>query len=243
MAAPPALPAGPRPAFHNVEPRTREERMAMNDKDALEKLRLEHRKGGNYKHVGSDNVIQPAAASAAYMSEADRFGTDAAAEEFERRQLKKLQRDEWLERKRAHNYFREEARWQRVHNEQKAEDIKLQELKDGPVPTRNKSSVKYNMITLAYEDSYDGAHLKYQDDAIKYQTAVDANQLRHVKSSVDYDMITGEPLVNKVPIPPKPVEPEKPAERERETMEAFRVDALYGKNKETHDGTGRQEGY
>ena len=76
-----------------------------------------------------------------------------------------------------------------------------------------------------------------------YKRQVDANQLRHVKSSVDYDMITGEPLVNKVPIPPKPVEPEKPAERERETMEAFRVDALYGKNKETHDGTGRQEGY
>ena len=93
MASRNALPQGERVKFHNVEPRTREERMAMNDKDALEKLRLEHRKGGNYKHVSSDNVIQPPAESAAYMSEADRFGTDAAAEEYNRRQQKKLERE------------------------------------------------------------------------------------------------------------------------------------------------------
>ena len=30
-----ALPQGERVKFHNVEPRTREERMAMKDKDAL----------------------------------------------------------------------------------------------------------------------------------------------------------------------------------------------------------------
>ena len=52
-----ALPQGERVKFHNVEPRTREERMAMKDKDALEKLRLEHRKGGNFKYVSNDNVI------------------------------------------------------------------------------------------------------------------------------------------------------------------------------------------
>ena len=42
-----------------------------------------------------------------------------------------------------------------MHNEQLAEDIKLEELKVFKVPP-NKSSVKYNMITLQYEDSYDG---------------------------------------------------------------------------------------
>lgn len=88
-----ALPQGERVKFHNVEPRTREERMAMKDKDALEKLRLEHRKGGNFKYVSNDNVIQPPSESAAYMSEADRFGTDAAAEEYNRRQQKKLERE------------------------------------------------------------------------------------------------------------------------------------------------------
>ena len=43
------------------------------------------------------------------------------------------------------------------------EDEALAELKEGPVPTRNKSSVKYNFITLQYEESYDGETLKYKD--------------------------------------------------------------------------------
>ena len=41
--------------------------------------------------------------------------------------------------------------------EQKFEDIKLQELKESEIPALNRSSVKYNMINLQYEDSYDGA--------------------------------------------------------------------------------------
>ena len=122
-----------------------------------------------------------------------------------------------------------------------AEDIKLEELKSSMVPTRNKSSVKYNMITLQYEDSYDGQKLKYEDDSLKYRSAVQANQLRHVKSSVEYDMITGLPLQNKVKVPPKPVEPDKPQERQRTTMNAFRVDALYGQEKEEHEGVGKQQ--
>lgn len=128
-----------------------------------------------------------------------------------------------------------------MHNEQLAEDIKLEELKESKVPTRNKSSVKYNMITLQYEDSYDGQKLKYEDDSLKYRSAVQANQLRHVKSSVEYDMITGLPLQNKVKVPPKPVEPEKPQEKQRTTMNAFRVDALYGQEKEEHEGVGKQQ--
>lgn len=148
---------------------------------------------------------------------------------------------DWLERKRAFNYAREEARWQRVHNEQLAEDIKLEELKSSKVPTRNKSSVKYNMITLQYEDSYDGQKLKYDDDTVKYRSAVQANTLRHVQSSVEYDMITGLPLENKVKVPPKPVEPARPMERQKTTMKAFRVDSLYGREKEEHDGVGKQQ--
>ena len=55
------------------------------------------------------------------------------------------------------NYEREAARWDRVAMEQKFEDIKLQELKESEIPALNRSSVKYNMINLQYEDSYDGA--------------------------------------------------------------------------------------
>jgi hypothetical protein len=102
---------------------------------------------------------------------------------------------ELVERKRVINYEREAKRWDRVRMEEKFEDIKLQELKESQIPELNKSSVKYNMITLQYEDSHDGQSLKYRDDLVKRHMAVQANKgLRHMKSSVNYDMITGEPV-------------------------------------------------
>ena len=83
----------PEPAFHNVAPRTREERLAANDKDALEKMRLEYRRGGHSRFDGSRNPLLPSEDSLSYMSEADRFGTDAAAEEYDRRQRKLLEKE------------------------------------------------------------------------------------------------------------------------------------------------------
>lgn len=83
----------PEPDFHNVAPRTREERLAANDKDALEKMRLDHRRGGHNRFDGSKNPLLPEPNSLSFMSEADRFGTDAAAEEYDRRQRKLLEKE------------------------------------------------------------------------------------------------------------------------------------------------------
>jgi hypothetical protein len=79
--------------FHNVAPRTREERLAANDKDTLEKMRLDHRRGGHNRFDGSKNPLLPDQNSLSYMSEADRFGTDAASEEYDRRQRKLLEKE------------------------------------------------------------------------------------------------------------------------------------------------------
>ena len=153
---------------------------------------------------------------------------------------------ELIQRRRVRNYEREAARWDRVATEQKFEDIKLQELKESEIPALNRSSVKYNMINLQYEDSYDGAELKYKDDVMKRQMALAANRgLRHMKSSVNYDPITGLPAGSKVPVPPEPVSPGPRPDKQdpREGLEAFRVDSLYVNEKETHDGVGRQRAY
>lgn len=79
--------------FHNVAPRTREERLASNDKDALEKMRLDHRRGGHARFDGSKNPLLPDEGSLSFMSEAERFGTDAAGEEFDKRQRKLLEKE------------------------------------------------------------------------------------------------------------------------------------------------------
>ena len=58
--------------------------------------------------------------------------------------------------------------------EEKFDDVKLRELKESEIPALNRSSVKYNMINLQYEDSYDGAELKYRDDVMKRNMAMAA---------------------------------------------------------------------
>jgi len=123
------------------------------------------------------------------------------------------------------------------------EDEHLAELKEGPVPTRNKSSVRYNFITLQYEDSYEGESLKYKDDIVKRNAALRAGKINHMRmaeSRTDYDVITGLPKPKtRVPVPelgPAPVAPEKV---EREKPEAYRVDMQYGVGdaavRETHE--------
>ena len=86
-------PPATRPRFNNVEPRSREERLAIRDKDMLEKLRLEHRLKSNAKEDLNSNLLEPPPNSAGFISEADRFCTDAAVEEFADRQRRKLERE------------------------------------------------------------------------------------------------------------------------------------------------------
>lgn len=64
---------------------------------------------------------------------------------------------------------------------------------------------------------------------MKYKAAQRAKELGDRKSSQDYDLITGEPLVNRVRLPPAPVEPEKPPEVVN-TVGPMRVDLAYGDN-------------
>jgi hypothetical protein len=91
-------PPATRPRFHNVEPRSREERLAIRDKDMLEKLRLEHRLKSNVKEDLNSNLLEPPPNSAGFISEADRFCTDAAGEEYAERHRKKLEREVRQER-------------------------------------------------------------------------------------------------------------------------------------------------
>ena len=79
------------------------------------------------------------------------------------------------------------------------------------MPTRNKSSVRYNFITLQYEDSYEGEALKYQDDIVRRNAALRAGKINHMRQAetkTDYDVITGLPKPKvRLPVPELGPEP------------------------------------
>jgi len=215
------------PQFANVMPRTREEREADKDKDGLEKLRLQDRKGGHYKFHGSANPIMPYKDSLSYIEESERFSTDAAAEEYDRRQRKLMEKEEYYERRRAATYAREETRWDKIEQDHQYNTFRQNDLKNKDLAQRNQSSVAYNPITLKYDDSYNGQVLQYNDQTIRFKAANRAQLIYQRQSSQDYDVISGKPRPERVKIPAVPEKPEKP-EQEEFALGAIRMDLAYG---------------
>lgn len=117
MAPPPAAPGAPpyftgvnaRPpppptmaepgagSFKNLEPLSREERLAARNKDALEKNRIAARQGGQngggVRLPPVQNPISPVKNSALYIEEYDRFNRDVAGE-LHRKKLEAIQKRE-----------------------------------------------------------------------------------------------------------------------------------------------------
>jgi hypothetical protein len=68
------------PAFHNVEPRTREQRIAAQNKDMTEKNMLRSRKGNYHRYAEPGNPLVPEPVSPMYADSCDRFNRDYAGE-------------------------------------------------------------------------------------------------------------------------------------------------------------------
>ena len=75
-------------SFHNVCPRSRNERRALGDKDSLEKARLAQREGKEWddeEQARRLNPVKPLQDSLSFATESERFSTDVAAQDAERR--------------------------------------------------------------------------------------------------------------------------------------------------------------
>lgn len=79
-------------------------------------------------------------------------------------------------------------------------------LQERNVARNNTSSVDYNPITLRYNDTTEGAELKFQDDCVRYRGAMRARNLYEKKSCQAFNIITGEDsnADSIVPVPERP---------------------------------------
>mmetsp|Transcript_24377 Transcript_24377/g.53264 ORF Transcript_24377/g.53264 Transcript_24377/m.53264 type:complete len:199 (+) Transcript_24377:253-849(+) len=189
--------------FKNVDPQTREQRLASKDKDRLEKTRLQQRGQQPPK-----NVLVPEKQSPMYIDDYQRFQGDAAQQEFQRRQAAIQRKEDIYERKRAENYYREKSRWDNMQtNVQRAEQRLQHKREEGTGALRNKSSEHYNIITLNYENSREGQTLKHQDETTMYKSQVRAANLYAKGNSVTHNIITGAPVSNPLGNIHRPVAP------------------------------------
>ena len=130
--------------------------------------------------------------AAGYLSNADRFHTDTAGDEYEARLEQKRKQEAAKDFRRnmvGKRFFfnqrelslindihvfqqaskREEDRWTEAERKQKAEEeywAKLRE--DGSKAKKNTSNMAYDILTLQYAADEDGEAQKYHDDMGKY---------------------------------------------------------------------------
>jgi hypothetical protein len=189
--------------FRVVQPETRADRAAKQDKTTLEKSRLVQRreKFVRYEDLGNPTEMGPGAVG--FLSDADRFHTDTAGEEKTCRDREIQRREGMFEMKRNQFLDREENRWGNMENERTIQQQKLECMQNTTKGTRNHSSVAYDCVTLEYHATPAGNQQRYEDDMARYRAGVRTEKLHRYGSGDGYNPITGEE-VRPLRLPSKP---------------------------------------
>ena len=185
--------------FRNILPMTRSQRRSQRDKVALEKDRLMKRTGlaarmhrENAPRT-SDGLVVPEANAAGFCSDADRFHTDVAGEEFLKRRARYEREQTNYASKREGRVRQEEQRWAQLQEEKQQEDQYWSNQREiGVKDKKNKSSVPYDALTLQYAPGLDGERLRLHDDKIRYRAALRSRNLQTKgESRCGYDILNG----------------------------------------------------
>lgn len=178
--------------FNNIEPRTREERAALKDKEKIEEYRLKQRIGGYHKYVDNAQVNQPDPGSSHFLPEHDRFDKDFAAHDKRVREEEHQRKLEAIERKRVEKFERDLQRWKYMDQEENRENHRLEYMNEHYLTgKKNKGGAAYNVISLDYDTSPEGQRLKVRDDDAKVRALVRSKNI-DMRSNCGYNVLTGD---------------------------------------------------
>ena len=178
--------------FNNIEPRTREERAALKDKEKIEDYRLKQRIGGYHKYVDNAQISQPDPISSHFISEAERFDKDFASHDKKVREQEFQSKLEVIERKRVEKFERDLQRWKYMDQEEDREKQRLEYMNEHYLTgKKNKGGAAYNVISLDYDNSNEGGLLKKRDDDAKVRALVRSKNI-DMRSNCGYNILTGD---------------------------------------------------
>jgi hypothetical protein len=167
--------------FHNIEPRTREERAAANS--VAQKMR----------ELGSRNPASPVAGGAHHVNELERFKkVDVAAENKMMREEALKKKELTYQQKQEQNYQRDKANWDRVIAAEEKKETMLAKKRE--MGGSNTSGQHYNIMTLDYRDTPQGQALKAKDEMLTSQAAMRSYNL-YSKGNSGINILTHEPQV------------------------------------------------
>ncbi|KAJ4455172.1 hypothetical protein PAPYR_9901 [Paratrimastix pyriformis] len=180
--------------FRNIQPLGREARRASGE--ALEKQRLAARREGFAREEILDHPISVETNSPMFVDEVSRFQTDAAAEEYNRRQALLNREKQSLEMHRKREEERETQRWKTMEEEERRERERAAAV--AGTSKRNQSGVAYDPLTLTYADTPEGRNLKDRDERARERADFRMAELSRRNTNTDgINPITGEPITRR----------------------------------------------
>lgn len=167
--------------FHNVQPRTREERSAANS--VAQKM----------QHLASRNPASPAPGTGHHVDELERFKRlDIAAENKMKREEALKKKELTYQQKQEQSYLRDKANWDRVIAAEEKKESMLARKREIGGP--NTSGQHYNIMTLDYKSTPEGQALKAKDEMMTSRAAMRSYNL-YSKSNSGTNILTHEPSV------------------------------------------------
>lgn len=200
--------------FRNIRAKTRGERRGMRDKVALERSRLMERSGWQARMHQKNapettaGLTSCRAGDEGYLSNAERFHSDTAGEEYAERMKDATKRQQSSVFKREKARVREEARWENTERAQSEVEQRMQVLRENPDSDgiyrgakKNLSNVAYDITNLQYKQDTAGEGQKYFDDMVRYRAQQRTRALVVLGDSrVPYNILNGDDRS----LPPKP---------------------------------------
>lgn len=205
--------------FKNIKAKTRAERRSTRDKVALERSRLMARSGWQARMHQKNcpettfGLTSCRPGDEGFMSDSDRFHSDVAGEEFNKRaeKSKKAHEAQLFRRERARR--RDEDRWAKNESLQNEEEAKLQRMRDNPSimgyrsSKKNQSNVAYDITNLQYKQDTTGEAQQYYDNMVRYRAQARTRALVVLGDSrVPYNILNGDQRE----LPPRPSEVARP---------------------------------
>ena len=171
----------------------------MKDKVALEKGRLDQRVGFSAR---MNKLNAPATSSmltslkvgdAGYIANSDRFHTDTTGEFRQEREHQYEKRTNAAEFRRNKAATREADKYAAAEAKDLADESKFRQWReDGSKARKNTSNMAYDITTLEYDQNVNGEQQKYNDDMVRYRSAVRTNNIvAKGDTRVPYNILNG----------------------------------------------------
>jgi hypothetical protein len=185
--------------FRSIKPRNRIERRGMKDKVLLEKSRIALRVGHAARMQKANAPATSAGLTsceenaAGYISNADRFHSDTAGEEYENRQVEIGRQKQGIEFRNRQAREREDNRWCKLETDNRADEEYWHKVRDeGVMAKKNVSNVAYDITNLQYNQDIYGEEQKYVDDMVRYRAAARSRNLSILADTrAPYNIING----------------------------------------------------